>query len=78
MPFYEVLKILMVEPGKHSFKRKRWEGEYIHNDTSYIVSIGITPTEIKILLVNKSTHTGYTYCPSAADIIANDWFEVER
>lgn len=78
MPFYEVLKILITEPGKHNFKRKKWENEYTHNDTAYIASIGITATEIRIVLVHKSNHTGYTYCPSAADIIATDWYEVER
>lgn len=76
MPFYEVLKVLITEPGKHHFRRTRWGKEYIHNDTAFICSFGITPTDIKIVIVNKSNHTGYTYCPSAVDIIANDWYEV--
>ena len=76
MPFYEVLKLLMTEPSKHHFRRKKWENEYVHNDTDFITSIGITPFTTKILLVHKSNQTGYTFCPSAEEIIATDWYEV--
>lgn len=76
MPFYEVLKLLMTEPGTYHFKRKKWENEYDHNDTAFIASFGITSLDVKVVLVHKSNNTGYAYSPSAADIIANDWYKV--
>lgn len=76
MPFYEVLKLLMTEPGKHHFRRKSCNLEYDHSDTKYICSIGIAPQTVQILIAKNDNNTGYTYQPSADDIIANDWIEV--
>jgi hypothetical protein len=76
MPFYEVLKNLMIDPGKHNYRRKKWENKYDHNDTAYICSIAITPANIKVVLVHKSNNTGCQFCPSAEDITAKDWYEV--
>lgn len=76
MHFYEVLKLLMTEPEKHHYVRKSWSGKYEHNDTKFIGSLAITPVDIKIVLVHKSNDTGYAYCPSYDDIVANDWIEV--
>lgn len=76
MPFYEMLKLLMTEPGKHHFRRKPWDKDYNHNDTKFIGSFALTPIDIKLVLVHKSNDTGYAYYPSMDDIIANDWIEV--
>lgn len=77
MPFYEALKLLMTEPGKHHFRRKIWEKEYTHNDTKFIASLAITPINVGLILVHKSNDTGYAYYPTYDDITASDWYEVE-
>ena len=76
MPFYEALKLLITEPGKHHFRRKSWNGEYEHNNTKFIASFGLTTTKIAVVIVNKDNDTGYEFYPSYDDIITNDWMEV--
>ena len=77
MPFYEALKLLMTEPGKHHFRRKAWEKDYNHKDIKYICSIAVNIAFICIMVVHKNNDTGYVFRPADADIIANDWYEVE-
>ena len=77
MPFYEVLRLLITEPGKHHFRRRQWDNEYCHNDTKYIASFAVNPAYISVVIVHKSNNTGYCFTPSYADITVNDWFEVD-
>lgn len=76
MPFYEVLRLLMTEPGKHHFRRKNWDYEYDHNDTKFIASFAVNPAKIAVVIVHKSNDTGYQFTPSFNDITTNDWVEV--
>lgn len=70
MPFYEALKLLIEEPGKHHFRRKIW------NDVSkFIVSVDITPVNIAIV-VKGNNNTGFLFYPTLDDITAKDWIEV--
>lgn len=76
MPFYEVLKLLVEEPGKHHFRRKSWDNDYKYNDTKFIASFAITIKNIAIVTVHKSNDTGYQFNPTFDEITAKDWIEV--
>jgi hypothetical protein len=77
MPFYKALELLMTEPGKHHFRRKAWEKSYNYKDIKYVCSIAITIAYICLMKVHNNNDTGYAFYPDAADITANDWYEVE-
>lgn len=76
MPFYEVLKLLMTEPGKHHFRRKSWNNDSDYNNNKFICSFGTTTKSVSIVIAQENNNTGFTFRPYIDDITANDWIEV--
>lgn len=73
MPFYEVLKYLITNPGKYKFRRYTWPISPL-----YITSIELIPGNIKISANHsKEKPLMLPWSPTPADIAADDWIEVE-
>lgn len=78
MPFYEVLKFLILNPGKYRFRRTIWDKSDYNSSPAYITSSSIIPNNIKVVGNYSNNRTlEIPWSPSSADIAANDWYEVE-